>query len=270
MCQILHVSRSGYHSWKAREEVRWKKEAEELKLVRLIEDIHRASRKTYGSPRILAELRGMGVPCDKSRVEKLMKKHGIRSKTKRKFKKTTDSKHNLPVVPNLLNRDFSPIKANRVWASDITYIATREGWLFLAVVIDLYSRQVVGWSMNERMTKELVLSALRMAYFKRKSERGLIFHSDRGSQYCSKEFRAALKAYQMIQSQSRKGDCWDNSVVESFFHSLKTEFIFDEDFKTRNEAIAKIFEWMEVFYNRQRRHSTLGQQSPVEFERATC
>lgn len=268
MSKLLGVSRSGYYDWKSRDSSI--REAEELKLLRLIEDIHKASRKTYGSPRVLAELKGMGVPCDKSKVERVMKKNGIRAKTKRKYKVTTDSKHNLSVVPNVLNRDFSPEKPNRAWASDITYVWTKEGWLFLAVVIDLYSRQVIGWSMNERMTKELVISALRMAYFKRKPEAGLIFHSDRGSQYCSHEFRKVLSLYQMIQSQSRKGNCWDNSVVESFFHSLKTELIYDEDFETREEATRKIFEWMEVFYNRHRRHSTLENRSPVTFEQVTC
>lgn len=238
--------------------------------MRKIEEIHQGSRRTYGSPRVFRVLKGMGESCGKTKVERLMKKHGIRAKTKRKFRVTTDSKHNLPVVENLLKRDFSPEKPNATWASDITYVWTREGWLFLAVIIDLFSRQVVGWSMSERMTKELVLSSLRMAYFRRKPGKGLIFHSDRGSQYCSYDFRSALTSYSMIQSQSRKGDCWDNAPTESFFHTLKTELIYDEVFETRDGAIRKIFEWMEVFYNRQRLHSTLGYNTPVDYEAARC
>lgn len=196
-----------------------------------------------------------------------MKKHGIRAKTKRKFRATTDSKHKLPVAPNLLERNFSPEKPNQTWASDITYVWTREGWLFLAVIVDLFSRQVVGWSLDKTMNKELVLSALRQAYFRRKPGTGLIFHSDRGSQYCSKEFRRQLNQYQMLQSQSRVANCWDNACVESFFHSLKTEMIYHEDFKTREQAHRAIFEWVEAFYHRQRLHSTLGYKSPVDFER---
>jgi transposase InsO family protein len=234
--------------------------------MRAIEDIHKASRGTYGSPRILAELKGLGFKCSKSRVERLMKKYGIRAKTRRKFRVTTDSKHSLPVAPNVLDRDFSPEKPNAAWGGDITYVWTKEGWLFLAVIIDLYSRQVVGWSMDERMTRELTLSALRMAINRRKPGQGLIHHTDRGSQYASADYRRLLKAHDMICSMSRKGNCWDNAPIESFFHTLKTECIYWEEFETREEARRKIFEWIEVFYNRQRRHSTLGNLSPVNFE----
>jgi len=265
MCEILKVSRGGYYAWRKRD--RSEKEAKELKLLRLIEDIHKSSRKNYGSPRIYQQLLGMGHPVGKAKVERTMKKHGIRAKTKRKFRVTTDSNHKLPVAPNLLERNFQPEKPNQVWASDLTYVWTKEGWLFLAVIVDLYSRQVVGWSLDKTMTKELVCSALRQAYFRRKPGTGLLFHSDRGSQYCAKEFRRQLKQYRMLQSQSRKANCWDNACVESFFHTLKTEMIYHEDFQTREQAYRAIFEWVEVFYNRQRLHSTLGYKSPVDFER---
>lgn len=234
--------------------------------MRVIEDIHKASRGTYGSPRILAELKGLGFRCSKARVERLMKKNGIRAKTHRKFRVTTDSKHSLPVAPNVLERNFSPNTPNASWGGDITYVWTREGWLFLAVVIDLFSRQVVGWSMNERITRELTLNALRMAINNRRPGPGLIHHSDRGSQYASDDYQQFLKVHKMICSMSRKGNCWDNAPIESFFHSLKTELIYWEEFETREEARRKIFEWIEVFYNRQRRHSTLGNLSPVHFE----
>jgi transposase InsO family protein len=265
MSEIFGVSKSGYYAWRNRDNS--EKEAKELKLLRAIEDVHRSSRKNYGSPRIFNQLIGMGHKVGKTKVERTMKKHGIRAKTKRKFRHTTDSKHNLPVAPNLLERNFSPEKPNQTWASDITYVWTKEGWLFLAVIVDLFSRQVVGWSLDKTMTKELVCSALSQAYFRRKPGTGLVFHSDRGSQYCSKEFRAQLKQYQMLQSQSRKANCWDNACVESFFHTLKTEMIYHEDFETRDEARRAIFEWVEAFYNRQRIHSTLGYKSPVDFER---
>ena len=265
MSEVLNVSTSGYYAWRRRDNSR--KEGRELRLLRAIEDIHKSSRATYGSPRILNQLVGMGHKVGKTKVERTMKKHGIRAKTKRKFRVTTDSKHNLPVAPNLLERNFSPEKPNQTWASDITYVWTREGWLFLAVIVDLFSRQVVGWSLDKTMTKELVCSALRQACFRRQPGTGLVFHSDRGSQYCSKEFRRQLKQYQMLQSQSRRANCWDNACVESFFHTLKTEMIYHEDFQTREQARSAIFEWVEAFYNRQRIHSTLGYKSPVDFER---
>ena len=265
MCEIFAVSSSGYYTWCRRDN--GPREAREFKLLRAIEEVHKASRKNYGSPRIYDQLKGMGHTVGKTKVERVMKKHGIRAKTKRKFRVTTDSNHKQPVASNLLNRNFSPEKPNETWASDITYVWTREGWLFLAVIVDLFSRQVVGWSLDKTMTKELVCSALRQAYFRRKPGTGLVFHSDRGSQYCSREFRDQLREYRMMQSQSRVANCWDNACVESFFHTLKTELIYHEDFKTRDEAHCAIFEWVEAFYNRQRIHSTLGYKSPVDFER---
>lgn len=268
MCEIFEVSRSGYYAWRGRDNR--EREAKDLKLLRAIEDVHNSSRKNYGSPRIFAQLKGMGHNVGKTKVERTMKKHGIRAKTKRKFRVTTDSNHKLPVAPNLLDRNFSPEKPNQVWASDITYVWTRQGWLFLAVIVDLFSRQVVGWSLDKTMTKELVCSALRQAYFRRRPGTGLLFHSDRGSQYCSREFRKQLKEYRMLQSQSRRANCWDNACVESFFHTLKTEMIYHEDFQTRDQAQRAIFEWVEVFYNRERLHSTLGYMSPVAFEVVAC
>lgn len=195
-----------------------------------------------------------------------MTKNGIRAKTRRKFRLTTDSKHKFPVAPNILDRNFSPAVPNAVWGGDITYVWTKEGWLFLAVIIDLFSRQVVGWSMDRRMTRELTLNALRMAINRRNPGAGLLHDTDRGSQYASTEYQQMLKAHKMICSMSRKGNCWDNACVESFFHSLKTEMIYWEEFETREEACRKIFEWIEVFYNRKRRHSTLKYLSPVNFE----
>lgn len=263
MARLFGVSKSGYHKWARR---LGKRETEELRLLRLIEDIHGSSRQTYGSPRILAQLRGLGEKVSKRRVERLMRENGIRAKTKRKFKVTTDSKHSLPVAENVLERDFSPKAVNQAWVGDITYVWTKEGWLFLAVLIDLYSRQVVGWSMSERMTKQLVVDALKMAIAKRRPPKGLIHHTDRGSQYASHQYRKILRQHDIICSMSRKGNCWDNACAESFFRSLKTELIYHEIFETREEARRKIFEWLEVYYNRQRLHSTLGYRTPVDFE----
>lgn len=233
----------------------------------LIRKIHDDSRKTYGSPRILIELKELGIKCSKTRLEKLMRKNGIRAKMKKKFKVTTDSKHTLPVSENLVNRDFSPTALNHLWLGDITYVWTREGWLYFAAVMEMYSRKIIGWSMAPRMSKDLVLDALEMAYKRENPGRGLIFHSDRGSQYASREYQHRLWSYGIIGSMSRKGNCWDNAPMESFFHTLKTEHIFFEEFMTRSDARESIFEWIEVFYNRQRRHSSLGYLSPECYER---
>jgi putative transposase len=264
MARLLGVSTSGYHSWNKRSPSR--REVEEHKLIRAIEDIHRSSRQTYGSPRIHAQLKALGFKANVKRVERLMKKFGIRAKTKRRFRVTTDSKHKLPVAANVLNRDFSPAAPNTAWAGDITYLWTKEGWLFLAVIVDLFSRQVVGWSMDERMTKELTLNALRMGLRRRHPPKGFIHHSDRGSQYAAAAYRQLLDARGAICSMSRKGNCWDNAVVESFFHTLKTEMVHHECFETREEARRKVFEWIEVFYNRQRIHSALGYVTPAQYE----
>lgn len=230
-----------------------------------IKAIHQAAKGEYGWPRVWKQLLCQGVRVGKERVRKLMKLHGIQATIKRRFRVTTDSDHALPVAANLLNRDFSASAPNRVWSSDITYIDTGEGWLYLSVVLELHSRQVVGWSMKPHMHTELVLDALRMAWFRRRPEPGLIFHSDRGSQYCSREFQRALKAYGMRSSMSRKADCWDNAVTESFWGSLKVSRLHGQRFATRREAMDEVMDWM-TFYNHRRLHSTLGYVSPMAFE----
>ena len=231
-----------------------------------IRESHKNSRRAYGSPRITEDLQAKGMRCSENRVARLMKIHGIVSKVKKKFKATTNSKHNLPVAENILNQDFVTKKPNAIWASDITYIATLEGWLYLVVILDLYSRQVVGWSMSDRLTADFVIKALYQAIGRRRPASGCMFHSDRGVQYASADFRDVLKAYGFIQSMSRRGNCYDNAVTESFFHTLKTEHVYEYRYETRTEAVQSVFEYIEMFYNRIRRHSALGYRSPVSFE----
>ena len=265
MCRLLGVSTSRYYAWLMAPKSPRKMEDE--KLTTKIVEVHEKSRRLYGSPRIHAVLNQGGEKCGRNRVIKLMKQAKICSRVKRKFKvTTTDSKHNLPVAANLLEREFRREKKDRAWVQDITYVSTGEGWLFLAVVIDLYSRKVVGFSMQDNMKKQLVLDALDMAIKSRKPESGMIVHSDRGSQYCSELFQSKIRGNEMMCSMSGKGDCWDNAVAESFFHSLKTECVYLNHYRTREEAKKSIFEYIEVFYNRQRLHSTLGFLSPVEYE----
>ena len=264
MCDVLSVSRSGYYAWAKNPAS--KRKLAKAKLLEMIRSIHHDSGMTYGSPRVYQALKEQGVPCSQSRVARLMREDGLRAKTKRRFKVTTDSKHNLPVAPNLLNRDFSPAVPNQVYAGDITYIWTTEGWLYLAVVIDLFSRSVVGWAMDKRMTRQLVIDALTMAVQRRRPPSGVIFHSDRGSQYASADFQSMLAKHGMRCSMSRKGDCWDNAPVESFFGSLKQELVFHQKYPTRFHARQSIFEYIERFYNRRRLHSTLGYKSPANFE----
>ena len=264
MCEVLDISKSGFHSWSKRDhETKAKKR---LELVNQITEIHQISRRNYGSPRILQELKALDIPCGKGKLERLMKAEGISAKTKKKFKITTDSKHGLPVAKNLLDRNFEAGKPNSVWLADITYIWTREGWMYLAAVLDLGTRKIVGWSMKERMKEDLVLDALDMAFKRQKPPRGLMHHSDQGSQYAGHAYAQRLWSYGMIASMSRRGQCWDNAPMESFFHSLKTEHVYFEEFATRNEAKESIFEWIEVYYNRQRIHSTLGYQTPECYE----
>ncbi len=264
MCQVIKASRSGYYRWKKQPQSRRQKENE--KILMEIRESHTKSRRTYGSPRITHELRLNGTKCGKNRVACLMKINGIVGKAKKKFKATTNSKHALPVAENILNQNFVAEKPNTVWLSDITYIPTLEGWLYLVVIIDLFSRQIVGWGMSDRMTSGFVVKALYQALGRRQPGSGCIFHSDRGIQYASADFRDVLKAYGFIQSMSRKGNCYDNAVSESFFHTLKTEHVYDHRYETRAEARQSIFEYIEMFYNRQRRHSALGYHSPVSFE----
>lgn len=268
-CEVLNVSASGYFEHQRRKRsdcpVKPSNRVNDESLLFHIKVAHAASRGEYGWPRIWQELRGDGVRVGKERVRKLMKLHGIKARGKRKFVVTTDSKHNLPIAPNLLNRNFQPDAPNNVWTSDITYIQTDEGWLYLAVVLDLYSRQVVGWSMQAHMQTSLVTDALRMAWFRRRPEPGLIFHSDRGSQYCSHAFQQALIEYGMQSSMSRKGNCWDNAPTESLWGSLKVGRLYGMRFETRRQAMDEVIDWL-TYYNHRRRHSTLGYISPMQFE----
>ena len=265
MCEVLEVSRGGFYAWlRSPESERSHANRALLTKIRVAFD---RSRQTYGSPRMTEELNDSGILCSENRVARLMRLGGIRAVSKRKYRVTTNSKHKHPVADNLLNRQFTIDRPNAVWLSDITYIWTPEGWLYLAGVIDLYSRMLVGWSMGSRLKAELTLEALRQAIARRNVRPDLMHHSDRGGQYAAGEYQKLLKKTKMICSMSRKGDCWDNAPMESFFATLKTELIYREQFKTRQEAKAKIFEYIEVFYNRQRRHSSLGMKSPVDFER---
>ena len=265
-CEVLGVSPSGYHEhFRRRASPQRRKRLSNDALLVHIKAIHAETKGEYGWPRIWKELLAKGLRVGKERVRQLMALHGIRARAKKKYKATTDSSHSLPVAPNLLGRQFTVSAPNRVWTSDITYIDTGEGWLYLAAVIDLFSRQIVGWSMQSRMKKELVIDALRMAWFRRHPVKGLIFHSDRGSQYCSDEFQAALGAYGMRCSMSRKGDCWDNAPTESLWGSLKVARLHGVRFATRRAAIDEVIDWM-GFYNHRRLHSTLDYVSPMQFE----
>src|SRR5271169_4964727 len=264
MCRVLGVSRSGYYGWK--KQPQGKRRQDEERLLMEIKESYRKSKGNYGSPRIADDLRDRGLRCGKNRVARIMKVNGIKAKTTKKFKATTNSKHNLPVAENLLKQDFTAASPNTVWVSDITYVSTSEGWLYLAVIIDLYSRQVVGWAMSNRLTADFVIRALYQAIGRRRSFAGCIFHSDRGVQYACKDFRKVLERYKFRQSMSKKGDCYDNAVAESFFHTLKVEHVYQHRYATRAEARRSIFEYVEMFYNRKRKHSALGYRSPVSFE----
>ena len=264
LCRVLRVSRSGFYAWNLRKEST--RAHNNRALVQHIRTVHVKSRTTYGSPRIHAELQAQGIRCSRKRVARLMKKHSIRGPVRRAFRRTTQSNPTLPVADNLLKRSFDQDKPNAVWVTDITYLRTREGWLYVAVFLDVYSRKVVGWSMSERLDTKLVLDAFAMACQARKPPKGLIHHSDRGCQYASSLYRQHLEQAGLVCSMSRKGNCWDNAVAESFFHTLKAECTDRFDFETRNQARKEVFEYIEVFYNRQRRHSSLGYLSPWEFE----
>lgn len=270
MCRVLEVSRSGFYAWRVRPESARSQRHQEL--VAEMEEIH-ADRdlKNYGSPRMRDELVSRGHTVSENTVARLMRAHGLRAAVSRKFRVTTDSKHSLPVAENVLDREFAQESADRVWVSDITYIWTREGWLYLACVLDAYSRKIVGWSMQERMTKELVLDALRMALGRRRPDSAaeLLHHSDRGSQYASAAYRELLREENITCSMSRKGNCWDNALMESFFATLKKERVYQEDYVTRSEARSSVFDYIERFYNRVRRHSALGNVSPEQYEQRT-
>ena len=264
LCAALDVSVSGYRAWK-RGGNPDRKRLTDPQMLTLIRSIHAELKGAYGSPRMVRELRARGFSASKDRVERLMRENGIRARHKRRFKATTDSKHALPVAGNLLDRNFMPSAPNRVWTADMTYIWTDEGWLYLAIVLDLFNREIVGWSLKPRMTADIVTDALTMAWFRRKPAPGVLHHSDRGSQYASRAFQDKLADYGMTCSMSRKGNCWDNAPSESWFNSLKNERVHGRRYATRTEATADIFEYIEVFYNRKRHHSTLGYRSPTQF-----
>lgn len=268
MCRALAVSAAGYYAWKDRpESCRARHNRILLSEIRVI---HRASRETYGSPSIWDALMKRGHGVGKHRIARLMRIEGIRAKTVKKWRATTQSNHQMPVASNTLNRQFTIEAPNRVWAGDITYVWTTEGWLYLAVVLDLYSRAVIGWAMGTRLTGDLAQDALTMALQHRTPTTGLLHHSDRGSQYAATKYQHLLATHGITSSMSRQGNCWDNACVESFFGTLKRELIYHRQYRTRDEATQDIFEYIEVFYNRLRRHSTLGYYSPAEFEARTA
>ncbi len=264
MCRALKVSSAGYYAWLTRPESGRTKANR-----RLLVDVrafHARSDRTYGSPRIALDLRAAGHEVGENRVARLMRANSIRAKTVKKWRATTDSSHKLPVAANTLDRQFTVTAPNRVWAGDITYLWTEEGWLYLAVVLDLYSRAVIGWAMGPRLTAGLAREALTMALWRRKPGKGLLHHSDRGVQYAAHDYQRLLGSHGIACSMSRKGNCWDNACVESFFRTLKVERVYHRRYVTRDEAKQDVFQWIEVFYNRKRRHSTLGYRSPAEFE----
>jgi len=265
MCGLLEVSRSGYYAWRSRpESVRARRDCELLPEIR---QAHEQSHGVYGSPRIYAELKATGVPVGRHRVARLMRLDRLRGCPKKRFRITTQQDLRHLVAKNLLKQDFQADVPNLRWAADITYIPTREGWLYLAVVMDLYSRRIVGWSMSQRMSRRLVVDALKMAIAARRPEGPLIHHSDRGAQYTSDDFRSELDKYGIECSMSSSGNCYDNAVIESFFGVLKRERVNRVRYRTRDEARADLFEYIEVFYNRKRRHGYLGNISPAEFEK---
>ena len=278
MCRVLAVSKAGYYAWVERStRAPSARVHENVELTAVITAIHHRSRRAYGSPRVHAELAAQGRHHSEKRVARLMREAGLRAQAARPYRVTTDSNHTLPIAANVLARDFSvtntrsggaaPRRLNTAWVGDITYLATREGWLFLAVILDLASRRVIGWAMRHAIDAVLTCDALRMALSTRRPAAGVVHHTDRGSQYAAGEYQALLAAHGMTCSMSRTGDCWDNAVAESFFASLKRELITGTHWATRDEARTAVFEYIELWYNRQRRHSSLGYLSPVAYER---
>jgi transposase InsO family protein len=265
MCQVLKVSRSGYYHWV--EHPNSKRKIEDMDLKQKIVKIYYNSRRTYGSPRIHQKLLREGYQVSKKRIERLMQELNICAVAKKKYRATTDSKHTQPVAANHLNRNFRVNKPNQVWVADITYIYTQEGWLYLSTIMDLYSRKIIGWSLKNRITLDLVIEALNMAIKQRKPSSILLLHSDWGSQYASYCYQVLLKRYGILCSMSRKGNCWDNAVMESFYRTLKVELIYLKKYETRIEAQRDIFEYIEIFYNRERLHSSIGYNSPEEYEK---
>ena len=265
MCRVFKVSRGGYYRWLKRKPSR--REIDNQRLVVAIREIYDRSKGRYGGPKITQELRDRGNKVGKNRVAKRMCEVGLRSKIRRKYRVTTDSKHRFPVASNLVKRNFSTQAPDKVWVSDITYLATRTGWLYLTVIIDLFSRLVVGWSLSSSLSHYMVVSALKRPVKCRQPGKGVIFHSDRGVQYACTGFRKELSKHGFIQSMSRKGDCWDNAVAESFFSVIKTELVYHERYNGHQDTLHSIFEYIEIFYNRERRHSTLGYLTPVDYEK---
>jgi putative transposase len=266
LCKILGVSPSGYFAFKDRPACR--RQREDVILLAHVRSAFAVSNGTYGSPRMTRDLQDDGLAIGRRRVARLMRDNGLRARQKRRFKRTTDSLHSFPVAPNLLDQDFTASGPNEKWGADISYVWTKEGWLYLAVVIDLFARRVVGWASSDRLRKELPLAALRRALLMRRPPKGLIHHSDRGSQYCSIDYQAELKKHGILISMSGKGNCFDNSMVETFFKTLKAELVWRTVFQTRAEASASIAGYIESFYNPVRRHSALDFVSPIQFENA--
>jgi putative transposase len=263
MCHAFGVSESGYHAWRKRPPSRRAQENNRLEIEILA--AHQRTRETFGPERLQSDLADHGIRAGVERIKRIRKKLGLRCKQKRKFKVTTDSKHNLPISPNLLERNFTVATPNQAWVSDITYIQTNEGWLYLAGLKDLFNGEIVGYAMSERMTKNLVMQALFRAKSTKRPTKGLILHSDRGSQYCSYDYQKLTKQFGMVPSMSRKGDCWDNAPMESFWGTLKNELIHHRRYRTRAQAIEEITEYIEIFYNRQRKQARLDYLSPAAF-----
>lgn len=266
LCHLLAVSRSGYYEWLLQVERKQRRQQQKAEFDQEVARLFAKHKSRSGARRLQRILVKQGHACNRKTVAASLRRQGLVAKAARKFKATTNSNHNLPVFDNLLGQDFTATAPNQKWVGDITYLGTDEGWLYLAVVIDLFSRQVIGWAMGERMTADLVCDALQMAIFKRKRPKGVVVHSDRGSQYCSHAYRDLLQKYQLLGSMSAKGNCYDNACAESFFHSLKVEAIQGERFATREHMKQTVFEYIETDYNRNRLHSTLGYLSPVDFE----
>ena len=263
MSKVLKVSRSGYYAWRKRRPSR--REEANKGLLERIGEVYRDSRKTYGSPRITDALNEQGIICGKNRVARIMRDSGIQVKIKRRFKRTTDSAHGYPVAPNLL---IDSNQTERLWVSDITFIRTREGWLYLSAVMNVRNRKIVGFAMRDELSQELVIAALRQAIESSPPEEGLIHHSDRGRQYATYAYQGLLQKHHILSSMSRKGRCYDNAYMESFFATLKKDLVYSEKYQTRQEASLSIFEYVEVFYNRIRKHSALGYKSPMQYEKA--
>jgi putative transposase len=261
---VFDLSRGGYYAWLSRPESA--RCADDAKLVDVIRQIHAEKQQRYGALRIWHELKRRGYRCSKKRVARLMRQHRLRARRRKPWKRTTDSRHALPVAGNLLDRQFAAERPNQKWAGDITYVPTTEGWLYLAVVLDLFSRRVIGWAMSDRLEQSLTRSAIEMALHTRQPTGALIVHSDRGVQYAAGAYQQLLRDWSITPSMSRRGNCWDNAVSESFFATLKTELVHQRQYRTRAQAQHSIFEYIEVFYNRERLHSTLGYRTPVEFE----